>query len=90
MAAIFDDDRIKEKADQVERVGSRSKMSSSLVKKVGIQEWVIESVKEVFTRHGAQPVDCTDISALDDPKLINGCVVITHDLTRWCYAFPPL
>ena len=71
VAAIFDDDRLREKAEHVDRLRPKAKHHCPPVKKVGVQELILEYVKEVFTRHGARPVECTEISVLDDPKHIN-------------------
>lgn len=78
VAAIFDDVRLTEKAELADRLRTKSKPHCPLIKKVGVQEWVLENVKEVFTRHGARPVESSGISVLDDPKHINGYVVL-HD-----------
>lgn len=80
VAAIFSDVRLTEKAELADRLRTKSKPHCPLIKKVGVQEWVIENVKEVFTRHGARPVESTEISVLDDPKHINGYVVLCDKL----------
>jgi len=80
VAAIFDDVRLTEKTELADRLRNKSKPHCPLIKKVGVQEWVIENVKEVFTRHGARPVESTEITVLDDPKHINGYVVL---VTSW-------
>ena len=80
VAAIFDDDRLTEKAELAERLRPKSKHQCPPVKKVGVQEWVLESVKEVFTRHGARPVESTEISVLDDPMHINRYVLLCAKL----------
>lgn len=71
VAAIFDDQRLAEKAELADRLRTKSKPHFPIVKKVRVQEWVIDSVKEVFTRHGAGPVESSEISVLDDPKHID-------------------
>lgn len=80
VAAIFDDVRLTEKTQLADRLRSKSKPDCPLIKKVGVQERVLENVKEVFTRHGARPVESTEISVLDDPKHINRYVVLCDKL----------
>ncbi|XP_073387701.1 eIF-2-alpha kinase GCN2-like isoform X2 [Physcomitrium patens] len=75
VAAIFDDDRLKEKAELADRQRGTSKPHCPPGKKVGVQEWVVECVKEVFTLHGARPLESPEISVLDDPKHINRLAV---------------
>ncbi|KAG0591417.1 hypothetical protein KC19_1G174500 [Ceratodon purpureus] len=75
VAAIFDDDRLREKAEHADRLRPKSKHHCPPVKKVGVQELVLEYVKEVFTRHGARPLESTEISVLDDPQQMNRLAV---------------
>lgn len=80
VAAIFDADRLTEMAEHADRLRPKSKHHCSPVKKVGVQEWVLECVKEVFTRHGGRPIESTEISVLDDPKHINRYVSLRDKL----------
>ena len=80
VAAIFDDDRLTERALQADRLRPKPKHHCPPVKKVGVQEVVLEYVKEVFIRHGARPVESAEISVLDDPKHINRYVVLCDEL----------
>lgn len=71
MAAIFDDERVAAKGEHLERERTKSNLSSSRVEQVGVQDFVRESVREVFMRHGARPIESTGINVLDDPKHLN-------------------
>jgi translation initiation factor 2-alpha kinase 4 len=71
VATIFDDERVTANAERISRGGTKLKSTLSSVKVIGVQDHVLDCVKDVFMRHGASPIECTSISLLDNPHQLN-------------------
>ncbi len=71
VATIFDDERVTANAERISRGGTKLKSTLSSVKVTGVQDRVLDCVKDVFMRHGASPIECTSISLLDNPQQLN-------------------
>jgi translation initiation factor 2-alpha kinase 4 len=75
VATIFDDERVTANAERISRGGTKLKSTLSSVKVIGVQDRVLDCVKDVFMRHGASPIECASISLLDNPHQLNRLAV---------------
>lgn len=76
VAAIFDRERIAAKAAHIDSDLAnlkRLEKDKSLIKLVGGRDPLLESVKEVFERHGAQRVESSCFNVVDDLHHLNRC-----------------
>ncbi|KAL3680389.1 hypothetical protein R1sor_023345 [Riccia sorocarpa] len=78
IAAIFDDERIIAKPGLIDGQLVKLKRENkdrTLVNIVGYKDRYLEAVKDVFLRHGAQRLETSSFSVVDDPRHIRRQVV---------------